>query len=76
MASVERRVRRLEERMDTSDLDAEARRRGKVRAELLEFEALMRSMGKQGKEDWRNSPEGQAAIRELEEAIGRKRRGA
>ena len=59
MASVERRIRRLEDRMDTSfaDPDAEARRRGKVRAELLEFEALVREgmMSEEQKEAWRQS---------------------
>jgi hypothetical protein len=57
MASVERRIRRLEDRMDTSNPDAEARRRGKVRAELLEFEALAREgmMSEEQKEAWRQS---------------------
>ena len=57
MASVERRIRRLEDRMDTSDPDAEDRRRGKVRAELLEFEALVREgmMSEEQKEAWRQS---------------------
>ena len=57
MASVERRIRRLEARMDTSNPDAEARRRGKVRAELLEFEALVREgmMSEEQKEAWRQS---------------------
>jgi hypothetical protein len=57
MASVERRIRRLEDRMDTPNPDAEARRRGKVRAELLEFEALAREgmMSEEQKEAWRQS---------------------
>lgn len=57
MGSVERRVRRLEDRMDTSNPDAEARRRGKVRAELLEFEALVREgmISEEQKEAWRQS---------------------
>lgn len=57
MGSVERRVRRLEDRMDTSNPDAEARRRGKVRAELLEFEALVKEgmISEEQKEAWRQS---------------------
>jgi hypothetical protein len=47
--------------MDTSgalaDPDAEARRRGQVRAELLEFEALVREgrISEEQKEAWRRS---------------------
>jgi septal ring factor EnvC (AmiA/AmiB activator) len=75
MGSMKRRIRRLEDRMDTTDHEAEARRRAKVRAELKEFEARRRGVSNAEMEAWRNSPEGQEWRRKLEEAIQRKRLG-
>jgi hypothetical protein len=72
---MKRRIERLEDRMDTTDHDAEERRRAKVRAELAEFEARRRSMSNAEVQAWRNSPEGQELKRKLEEALQRKRRG-
>jgi hypothetical protein len=75
MGGLERRIGRLEDRVDTTDHDAEARRRERVRAELREFEAIRRSMTKEEAEEWRQSPEAQELRRKLDEAIQRKRRG-
>ena len=79
MGSMNRRIRRLEERMDPSgalaDPDAEERRRARVLAELREFEAWRRSMTNEEHEEWKQSPEGQEFKRELEEHLERRRRG-
>jgi hypothetical protein len=77
LGGLERRIGRLEARLDTSfaDHDAEARRRERVSAKLREFEAIRRSMTKEEAEEWRQSPEAQELRRKLEEAIQRKRRG-
>ncbi len=75
MGGLERRIGRLEDRVDTTDHDAEARRRERVRAELREFEAIRRTMTKEEAEEWRQSPEAQELRRKLDEAIQRKSRG-
>jgi hypothetical protein len=57
VGSLDRRIQQLEDRMDTSEPLLGARRRGKVRAELLEFEALVRGgmISEEQKEAWRQS---------------------
>jgi hypothetical protein len=75
-------LRRLAEALGTPETEAkqvEERRMSETRARIIvdleRAEARWRSMSAAALAAWRRSPEGQAEIRELEEAIERKRGG-